>query len=343
MMKTSDFDYYLPEELIAQTPLLNRSESRLMVLDRKTEEIKEDHFYNILDYLDKNSVLVINNTKVVPARIIGYKEKTNAKIELLILKNLGGNLYECLAKPQRRLHIGDIVDFGPNKELKAVIKELLDEGIVHTEFIYEGIFYEVLDKVGEVPLPPYIHKSLDNKDRYQTVYSKCKGSSAAPTAGLHFTEELLNKIRESGIEIIEITLTIGLGTFRPVKSENILEHKMHSEYYSISEEAAERLNKAKAMHKKIVAVGTTSVRTLESNYHKFGMFKAENSETSIFIYPGFEFKAIDELITNFHLPKSTLIMLVSALASKDFILKAYNQAVESKFRFFSFGDAMFIK
>ena len=341
-MKTQDFDYYLPEELIAQTPIENRSESRLLVLDKDTGEISEDHFYNILNYLDKNSVLVINNTKVVPARIIGEKEDTKAKIELLILKDLGSNIYECLAKPERRLKIGTRVIFKDGLLVAKVI-EKFDEGIVHVEFIYDGIFYEVLDKIGEVPLPPYINERLENKDRYQTVYSKVKGSSAAPTAGLHFTEEILNRIKNLGIDIIEVTLTIGLGTFRPVQVDTIEEHKMHSETYSISEDAARRLNDAKKSGKRIVAVGTTSLRTLEANYSKYNEFKAENSSTSIFIYPGYKFKAIDELITNFHLPKSTLIMLVSALAGRENILNAYKYAVENKFRFFSFGDSMYIR
>ena len=341
-MKTQDFDYYLPEELIAQTPIENRSESRLLVLDKDTGEISEDHFYNILNYLNKNSVLVINNTKVVPARIIGEKEDTKAKIELLILKDLGSNIYECLAKPERRLKIGTRVIFKDGLLVAKVI-EKFDEGIVHVEFIYDGIFYEVLDKIGEVPLPPYIHERLENKDRYQTVYSKVKGSSAAPTAGLHFTEEILNRIKNLGIDIIEVTLTIGLGTFRPVQVDTIEEHKMHSETYSISEDAARRLNDAKKSGKRIVAVGTTSLRTLEANYSKYNEFKAENSSTSIFIYPGYKFKAIDELITNFHLPKSTLIMLVSALAGRENILNAYKYAVENKFRFFSFGDSMYIR
>ena len=342
-MKTSDFDYYLPEELIAQTPLKDRTSSRLLVLDKDTGKTTQDHFYNIMDYLPENCVLVINNTKVVPARIIGFKEETGAKIELLILKEEDDGIYECLAKPVRRLHIGDRVAFGDKKQLVAIIKEKFDEGIVKVKFEYEGIFYEVLDSVGEVPLPPYIHEKLEDKDRYQTVYSKNKGSSAAPTAGLHFTEELLDKIRKSGRDIIEITLTIGLGTFRPVKSETIENHKMHSEVYSISEDAAKALNQAKKEGRTIVAVGTTSVRTLESNYKKYHEFKAEKSATSIFIYPGYQFEAIDELITNFHLPKSTLIMLVSALAGRDNILNAYKEAVDSKFRFFSFGDAMYIR
>lgn len=341
-MKTDDFDYYLPEELIAQSPIENRSSSRLLVLDKTSGEITEDHFYNILSYLDKDSILVINNTRVVPARIIGEKIDTKAKIELLILKDLGSNIYECLAKPQRRLKVGSVVSFKDGL-LKATILELLDEGIVHAKFDYEGVFFEVLDKIGEVPLPPYIHKKLDDTNRYQTVYSKVKGSSAAPTAGLHFTPEILESIKKTGIDIIEVTLTIGLGTFRPVQVEDVEKHKMHSETYSISEDAANRLNEAKKNNKKIVAVGTTSLRTLEANYSKYNEFRAENSATSIFIYPGYEFKAIDELITNFHLPKSTLIMLVSALAGKENIINAYNYAVNKRFRFFSFGDCMFIR
>lgn len=341
-MKTSDFDYYLPEELIAQEPILNREESRLLILEKNSGKIEDKKFYNIIDYLDKDSILVINNTKVVPARILGRKEETNAKIELLLLKDLGDKNYECLAKPQRRLKIGTKIIFKDNI-LEAKVIDILPDGIVHVQFIFDGIFYEVLDEVGEVPLPPYIHKKLDKIDRYQTVYSKIKGSTASPTAGLHFTQKLLDDIKAKGIEILEITLTIGLGTFRPVSVDNIEDHKMHSEKYHISKEVADKLNKAKENHKKIVAVGTTSVRTLESNYKKFNKFMEEISETSIFIYPGYKFMAVDELITNFHLPKSTLIMLVSAFSSRDNILNAYKYAVQNKFRFFSFGDAMYIK
>ncbi len=341
-MRTSDFDYYLPEELIAQEPIINREESRLLILDKNSGKIEDKKFYNIIDYLDKDSILVINNTKVVPARIIGRKEETNAKIELLLLKDLGDKNYECLAKPQRRLKIGTKIIF-KDDILEAEVINILPDGIVHVHFIFDGIFYEVLDEVGEVPLPPYIHKKLDKIDRYQTVYSKIKGSTASPTAGLHFTQKLLDDIKAKGIEILEITLTIGLGTFRPVSVDNIEEHKMHSEKYHISREVADKLNKAKENHKKIVAVGTTSVRTLESNYKKFNKFMEEDSETSIFIYPGYKFMAVDELITNFHLPKSTLIMLVSALSSRKNILNAYKYAVDNKFRFFSFGDAMYIK
>ena len=293
------------------------------------------------NHLDKDSILVINNTKVVPARILGRKEETNAKIELLLLKDLGDKNYECLAKPQRRLKIGTKIIFKDNI-LEAKVIDILPDGIVHVQFIFDGIFYEVLDEVGEVPLPPYIHKKLDKIDRYQTVYSKIKGSTASPTAGLHFTQKLLDDIKAKGIEILEITLTIGLGTFRPVSVDNIEDHKMHSEKYHISKEVADKLNKAKENHKKIVAVGTTSVRTLESNYKKFNKFMEEISETSIFIYPGYKFMAVDELITNFHLPKSTLIMLVSAFAGKDFVFDAYKTAVENKYRFYSYGDCMFI-
>ena len=310
-MKTSDFDYYLPEELVAQEPILNREESRLLILEKNSGKIEDKKFYNIIDYLDKDSILVINNTKVVPARILGRKEETNAKIELLLLKDLGDKNYECLAKPQRRLKIGTKIIFKDNI-LEAKVIDILPDGIVHVQFIFDGIFYEVLDEVGEVPLPPYIHKKLDKIDRYQTVYSKIKGSTASPTAGLHFTQKLLDDIKAKGIEILEITLTIGLGTFRPVSVDNIEDHKMHSEKYHISKEVADKLNKAKENHKKIVAVGTTSVRTLESNYKKFNKFMEEISETSIFIYPGYKFMAVDELITNFHLPKSSLMMLISA-------------------------------
>ncbi len=341
-MLTNDFDYYLPEELIAQTPLKDRSSSRLMVLNKTTGEIEETVFSSIESYLPKNSILVINNTKVVPVRLMGIKEKTGAKIELLLLKNLGDDIYECLAKPQRRLHIGDKVVFKDGL-LIAEILEIKQDGMVNAKLIYDGIFYEILDKVGEMPLPPYIHKRLDEKDRYNTVYSKIQGSSAAPTAGLHFTEDLLNQIKKDGIEILEVTLTIGLGTFRPVKEEKIENHLMHSELYEITKEIADKLNKAKKEGKKIVAVGTTSLRTLEANFSKYGEFKETKEETDIFIYPGYKFKAIDELITNFHLPKSTLIMLVSALAGRENILRAYNKAVEDKFRFFSFGDAMYIR
>ncbi len=340
MIKTSDYDYYLPEELIAQTPLKDRSSSRLMVLDRKNKTIENKNFYDIVDLLDENDVLVFNDTKVIPARIIGIKEETNAVIELLLLKDLGDNCWETLAKPQRRVKIGTIISFGDGKlKAKCISKE--DMGICKFELIYDGILVEILDELGSMPLPPYIHEKLNDRNRYQTVYAKHPGSAAAPTAGLHFTNELLDKLKAKGVELVFITLHVGLGTFRPVEEDDLTNHVMHEEYYEVSKEAAEALNKAKANHKRIIAVGTTSTRTLESIYDNG--FKECCGSTKIFIYPGYKFKAIDAQITNFHLPKSTLIMLVSALAGKDFILEAYNEAVKEKYRFFSFGDAMFIK
>ena len=340
MIKTTDYDYDLPLELIAQTPLLNRSESRLMVINRQNQTIEHKKFSDIIDYLDANDVLVLNDTKVIPARLIGHKEDTNAVIELLLLKDLGSNVWQTLAKPQRRIKIDTIVSFGDGIiKAKCVKKE--EMGICEFELIYEGILVEILDKLGQMPLPPYIHEKLNDPNRYQTVYAKNPGSAAAPTAGLHFTKELLAKAQAKGVEIVYITLHVGLGTFRPVEEEELTNHVMHEEYYEISKEAAEALNRAKASGKRIVSVGTTTTRTLESAYNDG--FKPCCENTSIFIYPGYKFKAIDALITNFHLPKSTLIMLVSAFASKDFILKAYNEAVKEKYRFFSFGDAMFIE
>lgn len=340
MIKTTDYDYDLPLELIAQTPLLNRSESRLMVINRQNQTIEHKKFSDIIDYLDANDVLVLNDTKVIPARLIGHKEDTNAVIELLLLKDLGSNVWQTLAKPQRRIKIDTIVSFGDGiLKAKCVKKE--EMGICEFELIYEGILVEILDKLGQMPLPPYIHEKLNDPNRYQTVYAKNPGSAAAPTAGLHFTKELLAKAQAKGVEIVYITLHVGLGTFRPVEEEDLTNHVMHEEYYEISKEAAEALNRAKASGKRIVSVGTTTTRTLESAYNDG--FKPCCENTSIFIYPGYKFKAIDALITNFHLPKSTLIMLVSAFASKDFILKAYNEAVKEKYRFFSFGDAMFIE
>ena len=341
-MKTDDFDYFLPEELIAQTPLKNRSESKLLVLDKTSKTYEDKVFTDIIDYLKEGDALVINDTKVIPARLIGIKEDTGAKIELLLLKNLEENKWEALAKPQKRLKENTIVSFGEGL-LKAKITKILEDGLVHTELIYEGILNEVLDKLGEMPLPPYIHEKLTEKDRYQTVYAKNLGSSAAPTAGLHFTKELLDKIKSKGIKVVHITLHVGLGTFRPVVVENIKEHVMHSEYYEISSEAAHTLTEVKKSGKKIIAVGTTSVRTLETVYEKYNSFIECSGNTSIFIYPGYKFKAVDAIITNFHLPKSTLLMLVSAFADKKFILDAYKHAVDSKYRFFSFGDAMLIK
>ncbi len=340
MILTSDYDYYLPEELIAQTPLINRSESRLMVLDKNTNTIEHKRFSDIIDYLSSNDVLVLNDTKVIPARLYGHKEDTGALIEILLLKDLGNNVWQTLAKPQRRVKIGSIISFGDGR-LKAKCIKKEDMGICEFELIYEGILVEILDSLGEMPLPPYIHEKLEDKDRYQTVYAKNPGSAAAPTAGLHFTPDLLERIKEKNIEIIYVTLHVGLGTFRPVEEDDLTNHIMHSEYYEITQDAADRLNQAKRDGKRIIAVGTTSTRTLESAYNDG--FKACCENTSIFIYPGYKFKAIDAQITNFHLPKSTLIMLVSAFAGREFILDAYKNAVEEKYRFFSFGDAMFIK
>lgn len=340
MILTSDYDYNLPEELIAQTPLKNRSESRLMVLNREKQTYEHKHFSDILDYLTENDVLVLNDTKVIPARLIGHKEDTNAVIEILLLKDLGDNVWQTLARPQKRVKIGSIISFGDGL-LKAECISKEDMGICKFKLIYDGILVEILDKLGEMPLPPYIHEKLEDKDRYQTVYAKHPGSAAAPTAGLHFTPELLEKIKAKGVELIYVTLHVGLGTFRPVDEEDLTHHVMHEEYYEISKEAADALNRAKKAGKRIVSVGTTSTRTLESAYDNG--FKECCANTSIFIYPGYKFKAVDALITNFHLPKSTLIMLVSALAGREFILKAYEEAVKEKYRFFSFGDAMLIK
>ena len=341
-MQLEDFDYDLPEELIAQVPLKVRDSSRLLVLNRETGEVEHKHFTDIIDYIDKDDTLVLNDTKVLPARLIGVKEDTNAVIEVLLLKDVQGDTWEALTRPAKRVHKDTIVSFGDGL-LKARCIEELDEGIRRYELIYDGILLEILDKLGTMPLPPYIHEKLDDQDRYQTVYAKNIGSSAAPTAGLHFTKELLEKIKEKGINIVYVTLHVGLGTFRPVQVDNILDHKMHTEYYEMSSVTAEILNKTKANGNKIIAVGTTSVRTLETVYNKYGTFKECSGDTNIFIYPGYEFKAIDHLITNFHLPKSTLVMLVSALAGRENILNAYKVAVENKYRFFSFGDSMFIK
>ena len=340
-MRTDEFDYYLPEELIAQTPLENRSSSRLLVLHKKTGQIEHRKFSDIINYLSKGDALVITDTKVIPARLIGEKEDTGAVIELLLLKNINGDVWVCLAKPQKRLHIDTIISFGKGK-LKAQVKEVLADGITRVELIYTGILMEVLESLGTMPLPPYIHKKLKDQDRYQTVYAEIYGSSAAPTAGLHFTEELLNEIKNKGIEVVHVTLHVGLGTFRPVQVDNILEHKMHKESYILDEKTTEVLNRIQKNGGKIFAVGTTSTRVLESNRQKYKEFTPEVNDTEIFIYPGYEFKGINNLITNFHLPKSTLIMLVSALAGKENILKAYKEAVSEKYRFFSFGDAMLI-
>lgn len=341
-MKTEDFDYYLPEELIAQTPIEKRDSSKLLILDKNTGEITHETFSNIINYLNENDVLVLNDTKVIPARLIGVKKETNAVIEVLLLNDKGNNIWECLTKPAKRIHIGTVVSFGEDKLLMKCVKEK-DEGIREFELIYDGILMEILDELGSMPLPPYIHEKLEDKNRYQTVYAKNLGSAAAPTAGLHFTNDLLEKIKEKNIQILFVTLHVGLGTFRPVKVDNVLEHKMHSEKYSMSKEVAKALNEAKKNNKRIISVGTTTTRTLETIYHKYGQFTECSGETDIFIYPGFEFKAINAQITNFHLPKSTLLMLVSALATKENIMKAYAEAVKNKYRFFSFGDSMFIK
>lgn len=335
----NEYDYNLPPELIAQTPLKNRSDSKLLVMDKVTGDIKEDIFKNIIDYLDADDILVLNDTKVIPARLIGEKIDTKAVIELLLLRNIQGDTWECLARPAKRLHVGTIVSFGDGL-LKAEVIAKQDEGIVHVKLLYTGILMEILDKLGTMPLPPYIHETLKDGSRYQTVYAKNIGSAAAPTAGLHFTPELLKAIQEKGITLVYVTLHVGLGTFRPVEVEDITKHHMHSEYYVMSKEAADTLNNAKG---KIYAVGTTSTRVLETVRHKYDKFMPCSGETDIFIYPGFEFKAIDGLITNFHLPKSTLLMLVSALSTKENILNAYDYAIKHNFRFFSFGDAMFIK
>lgn len=340
-MKVEDFNYDLPERLIAQTPLKNRSESKLLVVDKNNGEISHHHFYEIIDFLTENDVLVLNDTKVLPSRIYGVKEDTNAHIELLLLKDLGDDVYEVLGRPGRRLKVGTKINF--ENLFKCEVIKKLEDGLFHVKFIYQGIFLELLDKLGEVPLPPYIHEKLDDPSRYQTIYAREYGSAAAPTAGLHFTTELLNRIKEKGVEVLYVTLHIGLGTFRPVVVENVLEHHMHSEKYSMSKEVAEKLNKAKENKKRIICVGTTSTRTLESIYTKYNTFKEVSEETDIFIYPGYNFKAVDALITNFHLPKSTLVMLVSALSSKDIILNSYKEAIKNEYRFFSFGDAMFIK
>ena len=337
----SEFDYHLPEELIAQTPLKQRSNSRLMVLNRKDESITNDHFYNITNYLKPGDVLVRNNTKVIPARLFGTKEITGAHVELLILKQ-DGKTCECLVGNAKVVKVDTVISFG-NGELKAKCIEVKDEGIRIFELIYEGIFLEILEKLGNVPLPPYIKEKLDNPDRYNTVYAKIEGSAAAPTAGLHFTDEIFAKLKEMNVEVLDVTLHVGLGTFRPVSEDNVLNHKMHSEFYMMDQDVADKLNAAKKEGRRIISIGTTSTRVLETVMNKYGEFKECSGDTDIFIYPGYTFKAIDALITNFHLPKSTLIMLISALANKDYILKAYEEAVKEKYRFFSFGDSMFIQ
>lgn len=338
-MKTSDFSYDLPSELIAQHPAQKRDQSRLMLLNKKTGEINHKKFYNIIDYLNNGDVLVLNDTRVMPARIFGHRPEKDESIEILLL-NHKGDTWETLAKPGKKLKIGTEIIF--SDELKAEVIDISEDGSRFLKFIYSGIFEEILDRLGEMPLPPYIQEKLEDKERYQTVYSKEIGSAAAPTAGLHFTKELLKKIEEKGIEICFITLHVGLGTFRPVKVEDVTKHKMHSEFYIIRDDVAQKINKAKDEGRRIVAVGTTSIRTLESAADDKGYVKAKSGWTDIFIYPPYKFKCVDALITNFHLPESTLIMLVSSLSTREIILNAYNVAVKDKYRFFSFGDAMFI-
>lgn len=336
-MKTSDFYYDLPQELIAQTPAEPRDSARLLVYDRATKQISHRHFYDITDYLKKGDVLVVNNTKVLPARIYGKKEKTGGKIEFLLLKRLDLTRWEVILKPGRSAKPGTVFEFSP--QLKARVESVEEDGSRIVEFLYDGVFEDILSKIGEMPLPPYIKEKLQDKARYNTVYSKVDGSAAAPTAGLHFTRELLQKVKDMGVEVVEVLLHVGLGTFRPVKVEDVTQHHMHSEYYSVSQEAADAINKAKQEGRRIVCVGTTSVRTLESAADENGHVQAGGGNTEIFIYPPYKFKVVDCLITNFHLPESTLIMLVSALCSREEVLHVYETAVKEKYRFFSFGDA----
>ena len=347
-MLLSEFDYNLPEELIAQMPADKRENSKMMVLDRKNKTISHKHFYDIVDLIDSNSLLVLNNTKVLPARLYGIKEETGAKIEIFLLKQLEGKQWETLIKPSKRVKQGTLIKISDELSVRALSQTEEDGGWI-VELIYEGNVLDVLHRNGNIPLPPYIERKMQNDElkkldfeRYQTVYAKDEGSVAAPTAGLHFTEEVLKKLKDKGVGIAYVTLNVGLGTFRPVKCENILEHKMHSETFEITQETADVINQAKKEGKKIIAVGTTTVRTLETAYQKYGEIKACHDESKLFIYPPYEFKVIDNLITNFHLPKSTLLMLVSALAGKDFIFEAYKEAIENKYRFFSYGDCMYI-
>ena len=339
-MKVSEFNYELPEELIAQTPIEKRDESRLMVLERKKQTIEHKVFKDIIDYLEPGDCLVRNNTKVLPARLYGKKE-TGAKVEFLLLNQIEGDIWESIVRPGNKLHVGTKVIFGDGL-LEAEILEVMPGGTRKVEFHYKGIFNEILDQIGLMPLPPYIHEELKENDRYQTVYAKYNGSAAAPTAGLHFTEELLKKIEEKGVKIANVTLHVGIGTFRPVKVEKIEEHEMHSEHFYIKQEDVEKINETKKQGKRVIAIGTTSCRVLETISDENGMVKPMEGDTQIFIYPGYKFKCLDGLVTNFHLPESTLIMLVSALAGRDYIMKAYNEAVKEKYRFFSFGDAMLI-
>ncbi|HFI0035176.1 TPA: tRNA preQ1(34) S-adenosylmethionine ribosyltransferase-isomerase QueA [Streptococcus suis] len=342
-MNTADFDFELPEELIAQVPLEKRDSSKLLILDRKQKNMVDSHFDHIIDQLNPGDALVMNNTRVLPARLYGYKPETNGHVELLLLKNTQGDQWEVLAKPAKRLKVGTTVAFGDGRLTATIIEELEHGGRI-VEFSYKGIFLEVLESLGEMPLPPYIHEKLEDRERYQTVYAKENGSAAAPTAGLHFTQELLEKIEAKGVKLVYLTLHVGLGTFRPVSVDNLDEHEMHSEFYHLSADAAQTLNQVKAAGGRIVAVGTTSIRTLETIGNKFdGRLEADSGWTNIFIKPGYEFRIVDAFSTNFHLPKSTLVMLVSAFAGREFVLDAYKHAVEERYRFFSFGDAMFIQ
>lgn len=343
MLTTEDFDFDLPEELIAQTPLTDRASSRLLVLDRETKEMADKHFYEIIDELNAGDALVMNNTRVLPARLYGVKEETGAHLELLLLNNTEGDTWETLIKPAKRAKVGTKITFGDGR-LKAIVEEELDHGGRIIRFVYEGIFLEILESLGEMPLPPYIKERLEDPERYQTVYAKENGSAAAPTAGLHFTKELLEKIQAKGVHLVYLTLHVGLGTFRPVSVDNIAEHEMHSEFYRLTQEAADELNAVRDAGGRIVAVGTTSIRTLETIGTKFdGAIQADSGWTNIFIKPGYQFKLVDAFSTNFHLPKSTLVMLVSAFAGREFVLEAYQHAIDEKYRFFSFGDAMFVK
>ena len=341
-MNVKDYDYDLPEELIAQDPLEDRSSSRLMVLDRQTGDVEHRHFTDILEYLHPGDCLVINNTKVIPARLFGVKEDTQAKIEVLLLKRKENDIWETLVKPGKKAKPGTKLVFGDGL-LTAEVVDVVEEGNRLIQFHYDGIFEEILDQLGEMPLPPYITHQLKDKNRYQTVYAKYDGSAAAPTAGLHFTKELLQKVKDMGVDIAEVTLHVGLGTFRPVKVENVLDHHMHSEFYMVSQEAADKINRAKESGHRVIAVGTTSTRTLEAAADENGRLHETSGWTEIFIYPGYQFKVIDALITNFHLPQSTLVMLVSALAGREHVLHAYETAVKERYRFFSFGDAMLIQ
>ncbi len=339
-MKTSEFDFQLPEELIAQNPLSDRKTSRMMVVHSKTQEIEDRHFYDIVDYFYPGDVLVRNNTRVIPARLYGIKEETGAHVEFLLLSH-EGDIWECLVGNAKVVKIGTVISFGDGK-LKARCIEIGEKGLRKVEMMYEGIFMEVLEELGNVPLPPYIHAKLDNPERYQTVYAKVEGSAAAPTAGLHFTDEIFEKLKAKGVEIVDVTLHVGLGTFRPMDTDVIEDHQMHSEAYFMSQKAADALNAAIAENRRIITVGTTSTRTVEAIYQKYGTFKECSGQTDIFIYPGYKWGAVDCILTNFHLPKSTLIMMISSFASKELIFKAYEHAIDERYRFFSFGDCMFI-